>query len=224
VSPAGVPTPDPAGQDPTARATRPYGRLIIEEDGVPLLLRLIKEGRADAQESAVLAIGLLGHDPECVDLMILAGVCTSFVKILKDAPMMVQGMVAWAISELAANHPKCQDAFLQHNVIRLLVAHLAFETVQEHSKYVVASKMSIHAVVMDKKANNDSTTSSSQEPPDAAGVLATTTSAAKLTVGAGGPHKSWPHEIQLERAFKRANDWKSAFKLTLTFASKHHFS
>ncbi|KAG2585590.1 hypothetical protein PVAP13_6KG400500 [Panicum virgatum] len=169
-----------------ARDNDRYGRLIIEEDGVPPLLRLIKEGRADAQESAALAIGLLARDPECVDLMILAGVCTSFVKILKDAPMKVQGMVAWAVSELAANHPKCQDAFLQHNVIRLLVAHLAFETVQEHSKYAVASKMSIHAVVMDKKTNNDSTTSSSQEPPDAAGVQATTASAAKPTVGAGG--------------------------------------
>ncbi|KAG2580540.1 uncharacterized protein LOC120678653 [Panicum virgatum] len=161
-----------------ARDNDRYGKLIIEEDGVPPLLRLIKEGRADAQESAALAIGLLGRDPECVDLMILAGVCTSFVKILKDAPMKVQGMVAWAVSELAANHSKCQDAFLQHNVIRLLVSHLAFETVQEHSKYAVASKMSIHSVVLDKKTND-----SSQEPPDV-GVQATT-SAAKPTVGGG---------------------------------------
>ncbi|PUZ52588.1 hypothetical protein GQ55_6G282400 [Panicum hallii var. hallii] len=161
-----------------ARDNDRYGKLIIEEDGVPPLLRLIKEGRADAQESAALAIGLLGRDPECVDLMILAGVCTSFVKILKDAPMKVQGMVAWAVSELAANHPKCQDAFLQHNVIRLLVSHLAFETVQEHSKYAVASKMSIHSVVMDKKTND-----TSQEPSDA-GAQATT-SAAKPIVGSG---------------------------------------
>jgi hypothetical protein len=57
-----------------ARDNDRYGRLIIEEDGVPPLLRLIKEGRADAQESAALAIGLMARDPECVDLMILAGV------------------------------------------------------------------------------------------------------------------------------------------------------
>ncbi|XP_004974142.1 uncharacterized protein LOC101786384 [Setaria italica] len=157
-----------------ARDNDRYGKLIIEEDGVPPLLRLIKEGRADAQESAALAIGLLARDPECVDLMILAGVCTSFVKILKEAPMKVQGMVAWAVSELAANHPKCQDAFLQHNVIRLLVSHIAFETVQEHSKYAVASKMSIHSVVMDKKTND----TSSQDPPDA--------TAAKPVVGCSG--------------------------------------
>ncbi|WVZ91772.1 hypothetical protein U9M48_037898 [Paspalum notatum var. saurae] len=158
-----------------ARDNDRYGRLIIEEDGVPPLLRLIKEGRADAQESAALAIGLLARDPECVDLMILAGVCTSFVKILKDAPMKVQGMVAWAVSELAANHPKCQDAFLQHSVIRLLVSHLAFETVQEHSKYAVASKMSIHSVVvMDKNSQ------SQQQGPCSEQAA---TMAAKPTVG-----------------------------------------
>jgi hypothetical protein len=169
-----------------ARDNDRYGRLIIEEDGVPPLLRLIKEGRADAQESAALAIGLLGRDPECVDLMILAGVCTSFVKILKDAPMKVQGMVAWAVSELAANHPKCQDAFLQHNVIRLLVSHLAFETVQEHSKYAVASKMSIHSVLMDKKSNDSSQDPSGSGEKAATATTAAAVAAAKPTVGGAG--------------------------------------
>eukprot|EP00262_Sarcandra_glabra_P022453 TRINITY_DN9957_c0_g2_i1.p1 TRINITY_DN9957_c0_g2~~TRINITY_DN9957_c0_g2_i1.p1 ORF type:complete len:467 (-),score=59.96 TRINITY_DN9957_c0_g2_i1:188-1381(-) len=63
-------------------------------------------------------------------------------------------MVAWAVSELAANHPECQDHFAQNNIIRLLVGHLAFETVQEHSKYAVSSNkaLSIHCVVI---ANNN---------------------------------------------------------------------
>ncbi|KAM3259330.1 hypothetical protein ACQJBY_050869 [Aegilops geniculata] len=137
-----------------ARDNDRYSKLIIEEDGVPPLLRLVKEGRLEGQESAALAIGLLGRDPECVEQMVLAGACAAFAKVLKDAPMKVQAMVAWAISELAANHPKCQDAFAQHNAIRLLVGHLAFETVQEHSKYAITSKLSIHSVVMDKKNNN----------------------------------------------------------------------
>ncbi|KAL5232583.1 hypothetical protein ABZP36_031359 [Zizania latifolia] len=151
-----------------ARDNERYGRLIIEEDGVPPLLRLIKEGSSEGQETAALAIGLLGRDPECVELMVLAGVCTAFAKILKDAPMKVQGMVAWAVSELATNHPKCQDAFLQSNVIRLLVSHLAFETVQEHSKYAVASKMSIHAVLMDKKNNGNTAPASHHDALEAA--------------------------------------------------------
>ncbi|XP_076938126.1 uncharacterized protein LOC143606142 [Bidens hawaiensis] len=52
-------------------------------------------------------------------------------------------------------------AFLQNNVIRLLVGHLAFETIQEHSRYAItrsenaiASK-SMHTVIMDTKASNN---------------------------------------------------------------------
>ncbi|KAL7104047.1 hypothetical protein ACP275_08G219800 [Erythranthe tilingii] len=126
-----------------------YGKLIIEEGGVGPLLKLVKEGKLEGQESAAKAIGLLGKDPESVEHMIQAGVCSVFAKILKEGPMKVQGVVAWAVSELAAHYPKCQDLFLQHNTIRLLVSHLAFETVQEHSKYTVISKAtSMHAAVV----------------------------------------------------------------------------
>ncbi|TKW34331.1 hypothetical protein SEVIR_2G299800v4 [Setaria viridis] len=148
-----------------ARDNDRYSKLIIEEDGVPPLLKLVKEGRLEGQENAAHAVGLLGRDPECVEQMVQAGACLAFAKVLKEGPMKVQATVAWAVSELAANHPKCQDAFAQHNVIRLLVGHLAFETVQEHSKYAITSKMSIHAVVMDKK---NSTGSGSADLLDAA--------------------------------------------------------
>ncbi|CAD6218362.1 unnamed protein product [Miscanthus lutarioriparius] len=139
-----------------ARDNDRYSKLIIEEDGVPPLLKLVKEGHLEGQENCALAIGLLGRDPECVEQMVQAGVCLAFAKVLKEGPMKVQAMVAWAVSELAANHPKSQDAFALHNVIRLLVGHLAFETVQEHSKYAITSKMSIHSVLMDKKNSTGS--------------------------------------------------------------------
>ncbi|KAI3861389.1 hypothetical protein MKW98_000341 [Papaver atlanticum] len=134
-----------------ARDNDRYGKLIIEEGGVGPLLKLVKEGRIEGQENAARAIGLLGRDPESVEHMIHAGVCTVFAKILKDGPMKVQSMVAWAVSELTNNHPKCQDHFAQNNIIRLLVGHLAFETIQEHSKYAITSNkpaMSIHSVVV----------------------------------------------------------------------------
>ncbi|KAK9287422.1 hypothetical protein L1049_015952 [Liquidambar formosana] len=148
-----------------ARDNDRYGKLIIEEGGVPPLLKLAKEGRLEGQENAARAIGLLGRDPECVEHIVNAGVCSVFAKILKEGHMKVQVVVAWAVSELAAHHPKCQDPFAQNNIIRLLVSHLAFETVQEHSKYTIASKqkMSIHSVLMasnnpneiDMKGNED---------------------------------------------------------------------
>ncbi|GAA0159652.1 hypothetical protein LIER_16376 [Lithospermum erythrorhizon] len=132
-----------------ARDNDRYGKLIIEEGGVGPLLKLVKDGKLEGQENAARAIGLLGRDPESVEQMVQVGVCSVFAKILKEGPMKVQAVVAWAVSELAGHYPKCQDLFAQHNTIRLLVSHLAFETIQEHSKYAIASKTtSIHAVVL----------------------------------------------------------------------------
>ncbi|XP_071704671.1 uncharacterized protein [Rutidosis leptorrhynchoides] len=140
-----------------ARDNDRYGKLIIEEGGVPPLLKLAKEGRMEGQESAVRAIGLLGRDPESVEQIINAGVCSVFAKILKEGHMKVQIVVAWAVAELTEHHDACQERFLQANTIRLLVSHLAYETIEEHSKYNVNKEkekkiVSIHGVVM---ANND---------------------------------------------------------------------
>ncbi|XP_059455513.1 uncharacterized protein LOC132185755 [Corylus avellana] len=107
-------------------------KLIIEEGGLSGLLKLAKEGSMEAQAASARAIGLLGRDSENVEHIVKAGVCFVFAKILKEGHMKVQAMVAWAISELAGNHPKyCQYHFVRHNTIRLLVSHLAFETIQE---------------------------------------------------------------------------------------------
>ncbi|GKV44081.1 hypothetical protein SLEP1_g51308 [Rubroshorea leprosula] len=135
-----------------ARDNDRYGKLIIEEGGVGLLLKLLKEeGKAEGQENAARAIGHLGRDAENVEHLLLAGVCSVFAQVLKEGPMKVQAKVAWAVSELSRNNPKCQDLFAQHNIIRLLVSHLAFGTVQEHIKYAIASNKaaSIHAVVVE---------------------------------------------------------------------------
>ncbi|XVF62189.1 hypothetical protein PTKIN_Ptkin08bG0197100 [Pterospermum kingtungense] len=139
-----------------ARDNDRYGKLIIEEGGVGPLLRLVKEGESEGQENAARAIGLLGKDPESVEHMIHAGVCEVFAKILKEGPMKVQAVTAWAVSELAANYPFCQDLFAKENTIHLLVIHLAFETIQEHNKYAIASNHKstpFHAVVMESGSN-----------------------------------------------------------------------
>ncbi|MED6160724.1 hypothetical protein PIB30_054114 [Stylosanthes scabra] len=144
-----------------ASGNQRYGRLIIEEGGVGPLLKLLKEGKAEGQENAARAIGLLARDAESVEHIVHSGACSVFAKVLKEGPMKVQCVVAWAVSEMSANFPKCQDLFLQHNIIRLLVGHLAFETVQEHSKYSIVSikPTSIHAVVLATNNNNNNSNS-----------------------------------------------------------------
>ncbi|QCD91115.1 uncharacterized protein LOC114173983 [Vigna unguiculata] len=140
-----------------ASGSQRYGKLIIEEGGVGPLLKLLKEGKSEGQENAARAVGLLGRDPESVEHMIHVGACSVLAKILKEGPMKVQGVVAWAVSELAANYPKSQDLFAQHKMVTLLVGHLAFETVEEHSKYAIVSKKptSIHALVVASSNTNN---------------------------------------------------------------------
>ncbi|XP_010432202.1 PREDICTED: uncharacterized protein LOC104716519 [Camelina sativa] len=140
-----------------ARDNDRYVKLIVEEGGVNPLLKLLKEGKIDGQENAARTIGLLGRDPESVEHMTQLGVCSVLSSVLKEGSMKVQAVVAWAVSELVSgNHAKCQELFAQNNVIRLLVSHLAFETVQEHSKYAVVAGRATsmhHAVVMASKIN-----------------------------------------------------------------------
>ncbi|KAG8383896.1 hypothetical protein BUALT_Bualt04G0061800 [Buddleja alternifolia] len=141
-----------------ARDNDRNGKYIVEEGGVGPLLRLVREEKIEGQEIAARAIGLLGKDPENVQHMIDTGVCLVFAEILEEGPMRVQAVVAWALSELAAHYPKCQDLFAQHNIIGLLVSHLAFETMQEeHSKYahVVRKATSMHEAVVLANTNNN---------------------------------------------------------------------
>ncbi|TQD80954.1 hypothetical protein C1H46_033524 [Malus baccata] len=85
---------------------------IIEEGGVEPLLKFVGEGPIESQENAVRTLGSLGHAWESVEHVILADACKVWAKILREGPMKVQAAVAWAVSEIAARHPKCRDVFL----------------------------------------------------------------------------------------------------------------
>uniref|UniRef100_A0A0D9XHT2 DUF7792 domain-containing protein n=1 Tax=Leersia perrieri TaxID=77586 RepID=A0A0D9XHT2_9ORYZ len=169
-----------------ARDSQHFAKLIIEEDGVPPLLKLLKEGTDDGQEAAARALGLLGCDDESVDKLVQAGVCSVFASALKDPPMRVQAAVADAIATLADRSATCQELFAQSNAVRYLVGHLASGTIQEHSRYSVGSSssknsaaapqhmMSLHSVVLAKTLSmrhggDRDTSSSADEPPRVSG-------------------------------------------------------
>uniref|UniRef100_A0ACD5U689 Uncharacterized protein n=1 Tax=Avena sativa TaxID=4498 RepID=A0ACD5U689_AVESA len=125
-----------------ARDSQHFAKLIIEEDGIPPLLRLLKEGTDEGQEAAVRALGLLGCDAESVEKLAQAGICSAFTSTLKEPQMRVQAAVAEAIATLADRSPTCQELFTQNNAVRYLVGHLASGTIQEHSRYSVGSSSS----------------------------------------------------------------------------------
>lgn len=125
-----------------ARDSQHFAKLIIEEDGIPPLLRLLKEGTDEGQEAAVRALGLLGCDAESTEKLVQAGICSAFTTALKEPQIRVQTAVAEAIATLADRSPTCQDLFTQNNAVRYLVGHLASGTIQEHSRYSVGSSSS----------------------------------------------------------------------------------
>uniref|UniRef100_A0A0D9Z4I9 DUF7792 domain-containing protein n=1 Tax=Oryza glumipatula TaxID=40148 RepID=A0A0D9Z4I9_9ORYZ len=140
-----------------ARDNPHFAKLIIEEDGVAPLVKLLKDGTDDGQEAAATALGLLARDEESVDKLLLAGVCSVFAASLKVPPMRVQAAVAESVAALAHHNQKCQDLLAQTNAVRHLVGHLAAGTIQEHSRYYVAgtgsrnmNMTSLHSVVLAK--------------------------------------------------------------------------
>ncbi|KAF8718478.1 hypothetical protein HU200_025246 [Digitaria exilis] len=169
-----------------ARDNPHYAKSIIEEDGVPPLVKLLKEGTDDGQEAAATALGLLCRDEESVEKLLHAGVCSVFAAALKEPPMRVQAAVADAIASLAHYSHKCQDLFAQNYAIRHLVTHLASGTIQEHSRYSVGGSASrssttptapaamssldkLHSVVLAKSRSvrQGGAGSSTNEPPNA---------------------------------------------------------
>uniref|UniRef100_A0A0D9VRT9 DUF7792 domain-containing protein n=1 Tax=Leersia perrieri TaxID=77586 RepID=A0A0D9VRT9_9ORYZ len=142
-----------------ARDNPHFAKLIIEEDGVAPLVKLLKDGTDDGQEAAATALGLLARDEESVEKLLHTGVCSVFAAALKSPPIRVQAAVAEAIASLAHHSQKCQDLLAQTNAVRHLVGHLAAGTIQEHSRYYVAASgggggarnmTSLHSVVLAK--------------------------------------------------------------------------
>jgi hypothetical protein len=162
-----------------ARDNPHFAKLIVEEDGVVPLVKLLKEGTDDGQEAAATALGLLGRNEGSVDRLLHAGVCAVYAATLKEPPMRVQAAVAEAIASLASHSKICQDLFAQNNSVRHLVSHLAAGTIQEHSRYSVGGSStrntappppehmkSLHSVVLASTPSMLPGTSS-YEPPEA---------------------------------------------------------
>jgi hypothetical protein len=110
-----------------------FAKYIVEEDGVAVLVKLIKEGTDDGQEAAATALGLLCRDEDSLHKLLHSGVCSVFAAALKEPPMRVQAVVADAIASLARHSHKYQDLFAQSNVVRHIVTHLASQP-KTHSR------------------------------------------------------------------------------------------
>ncbi|XP_062110391.1 uncharacterized protein LOC133822165 [Humulus lupulus] len=126
-------------------------KIIVEEDGVSPLLKLLKESSSsEAQIAAATALCNLANEQERVRSIVSEVGIPVIVQVLGDSPMRVQTQVARLVARMAKYDPVAQDDFARENVIRPLVTLLSFETFVDDSK-LHPGKHSIHSIVQINK-------------------------------------------------------------------------
>ncbi|KAJ4711037.1 Armadillo repeat-containing protein [Melia azedarach] len=126
-------------------------KIIVEEGGVPPLLKLLKEtASSEAQIAASTALHNIANDQERVSIIVSELGVPIIVNVLSDSSMKVQIQVARLVARMAEHDPVAQDDFARENVIRPLVTLLSFETFVEDPR-TNSGKPSIHSIVQINK-------------------------------------------------------------------------
>ncbi|CAN4085988.1 unnamed protein product [Withania somnifera] len=149
-------------------------KMIVEENGIPPLLKLLKESSsAEAQIAAATALNNLADDEERVRAIANDLGVQIIVKVLAEAPMRVQIYLANLVSRMAELDSYAQEEFGRENITRPLVIHLGMDVVLDEYKDAQPRKTpSIHSLVQINKEmarNNFSFHSNSMDGSSRAG-------------------------------------------------------
>ncbi|XP_031260461.1 uncharacterized protein LOC116144902 [Pistacia vera] len=126
-------------------------KIIVEEGGVPPLLRLLKETSSwEAQIAAATALFNLANEQERVRVIVNELGVPIIVNVLSESLMKVQIQVASLVARMAEHDNVAQDDFARENVIRPLVTILSFETFVDDQRTNLG-KPSIHSLVQINK-------------------------------------------------------------------------
>lgn len=110
-------------------------KIIVDEGGLPPLLKLLKESSSpEAQMAAANAIHIVVTDQERVRILVEALGIPMIVQVLNDSPVRVQVSVVKLVSRMAELHFDCQEEFARDNVTRPLVSLLAMDTILDDPK------------------------------------------------------------------------------------------
>ncbi|TMX02920.1 hypothetical protein EJD97_019240 [Solanum chilense] len=143
-------------------------KMIVEENGIPPLLKLLKESSsAEAQIAAATALYNLADDEERVRAIANDLGVQIIVKVLAESPMRVQIHVANLVSRMADLDVYAQEEFGRENITRPLVIHLGMDVVLDEPKDAPPRKTpSLHSLVQINKEmarNNYSVHSNSMD-------------------------------------------------------------
>ncbi|KAL3374528.1 hypothetical protein AABB24_006155 [Solanum stoloniferum] len=143
-------------------------KMIVEENGIPPLLKLLKESSsAEAQIAAATTLYNLADDEERVRAIANDLGVQIIVKVLAESPMRVQIHVANLVSRMADLDFYAQEEFGRENITRPLVIHLGMDVVLDEPKDAPPRKTpSLHSLVQINKEmarNNYSVHSNSMD-------------------------------------------------------------
>lgn len=128
-------------------------KMIVEENGIPPLLKLLKESSsAEAQIAAATALYNLADDEERVRAIANDLGVQIVVKVLAESPMRVQIYVANLVSRMADLDLYAQEEFGRENITRPLVILLGMDLVLDEPKDAQPRKTpSLHSLVQINK-------------------------------------------------------------------------
>ncbi|KAF6137061.1 hypothetical protein GIB67_030825 [Kingdonia uniflora] len=115
-----------------------YKKMIVEENGVPPLLKLLKEGgiKGDTNKiAAATALSNLANDEGRVREIVEENGVPVIVQVLSDSCLTMKVLISVAnlVSRMAEYDEVAKEEFARENVIMPLVSLLAFETFSEKS-------------------------------------------------------------------------------------------
>ncbi|PHU23816.1 hypothetical protein BC332_08923 [Capsicum chinense] len=128
-------------------------KMIVEENGIPPLLKLLKESSsAEAQIAAATALYNLADDEERVRAIANDLGVQIIVKVLAESPMRVQIHVANLVARMADLDEYAQEEFGRENITRPLVIHLGMDVVLDEPTDAQPRKTpSLHSLVQINK-------------------------------------------------------------------------
>ncbi|KAL0717851.1 hypothetical protein Bca4012_067173 [Brassica carinata] len=103
-------------------------KIIVDEGGVPPLLKLLKDGSSpEAQVSAATVLKLLACDEDKVRGIVNDLGVPVIVQVLGDSPVRVQTKVATLVARMAEHDSIAQEEFARQSVIKPLVTLLSLD-------------------------------------------------------------------------------------------------
>eukprot|EP00250_Pteridium_aquilinum_P003705 c1400_g1_i1 orf=225-2141(-) len=138
-----------------AHASEQNGQFIIDEGGIPLLLKALHDGTLEGKVMAATTLGYLAVSQGRVRQMVQQGAITACVRALEQPTVEVQAKVAWALAEMVLRDVEIQVELGKANAIKRLV-FLMLGTIDEKFSLVGSTEAASLQVLVKARLHSQS--------------------------------------------------------------------